>query len=228
VKRVLTLLGLPVLLGLVWWSGSAKGPGATAEVAIDTTEVTQVRGDVIDRLTALGATKVGEDTAYGDESQSKLRFRIPTVRLEEALAGLDGIGGTVTAQRVQLADVDAAADGVADELAGVGTCLEALSDDVGRSSADATRRLEQCRERLTATDQRLTEVPDVAGDAVLSVDISRTSTTSAPLIVAVVLLGVVLATMAYLTLRSTRGPIVDVTEPRRDRLATDELYERRN
>ena len=79
------LIGLPVLLGLVWWSGEAKGRAATADVTIDTSKVVEVRTSVIDRLTELGATKASEDTAYTDGGDSELTFRVPPAKLEAAL-----------------------------------------------------------------------------------------------------------------------------------------------
>jgi hypothetical protein len=218
------LIGLPVLLGLVWWSGEAKGRAATADVTIDTAKVVEVRTSVIDRLTELGATKASEDTAYTDGGDSELTFRVPPAKLEAALRELNLVGAVVTRQRVEVDDVTADANSIADRLSGVSGCLDSLSNG---NAADDAAGIATCRQRLEAAAKQVEESPQAARDAVLQVHITRTSTTSPALIVAVVLLAIALATMAYLTIRSARSDVYDITD-RRPTRATEDLYHRRN
>ena len=227
-KRVVTLVGIPVLLALVWWSGESGKASTTAEVTIDTAKVVELRGLVISRLGGVGATKTAEATEYGDDGRSDLTFRIPPARLEEALVELNLVGGNVTKQEVQLDELTDQTDGIASGITGVGGCLDTLSQRIdARQLVSATDEVATCRKQLEATGKQLQESPQAARDAVLEVHILRTSTSSPALVVAVALLAIALATMAYLTLRSTRRDVLDITERRAAHKVPD-LYDRRN
>lgn len=228
-KRVLVLLGLPVLLGLVWWSGETRSPSAAADVTIDTSKVVELRGLVISRLASVGATKTAENTAYTDGGESDLTFRVPPSRLEEALVELNLVGGVVTHQQVELDELRKDADSVSSGLAGVGGCLSTLADRIdARQVTSAASDVADCQKQLEATGRQLEASPQAAQDAVLNVHINRTSTTSPALVVAVALLAIALATMAYLTMRSARRDrVYDITDHRPVRPSPD-LYDRRN
>jgi hypothetical protein len=229
VKRLVLLIGLPVLLGLVWWSGEAGRANAAADVTIDTAKVVEVRGVVISRLAGVGATKTAESTSYSDDGRSDLTFRIPPTRLEEALVELNLVGGEVTEQRVQLEELSADAADLTSGLDGLGGCLDDVATQLdSRQLIGATDDVAECRKQLEEAGKRLEETPEAAEDAVLNVHITKASTTSPLLIVAVALLALALATMAYLTVRSTRGDhVFDVTDQRPAR-PTHDLYDRRN
>lgn len=218
------LVGLPVLLGLVWWSGEAKGPAATADVTIETAKVVEVRRSVIELLEGIGATRSAEDTAYTDGGESELTFRVPPAKLEEALVQLNLVGAVVTRQRVEIDELTDDANGIAESLTGAGGCLSTLANG---NAADDAAGIADCRKRLDAAAKQVEESPQAAQDAILQVHITRTSTTSPALIIAVILLALALATMAYLTIRSARSDVYDITE-RRPTRATEDLYHRRN
>lgn len=223
------VLGLPVLLGLIWWSGEPRSPGATADVSIDTSKVVELRTQVISRLAAIGATKTGETTAYADGGSSELTFRVPPARLEDALAELNIVGGVITRQQVELDELSEDASGVSSDLDDVGGCLSDIADRLAnRTSGGATTDLDECQRRIDAMSEQLKASPQAAQDATLNVHISRASTTSVALIIAVVLLAIALAAMAYLTMRSARSDrIYDITDGRPAR-TTEDLYDRRN
>lgn len=223
------LIGLPVLLGLVWWSGEHRGASATADVTIDTAKVVELRGLVISRLATVGATKTAEDTAYADGGASELTFRVPASRLEEALVELNLVGGIVTRQRVELDELDADADAVAAGITEADGCLTDLSERLASGTANgAAVEVDRCREHIDAAAEQVASSPQASRDAVLNVHITKTSTSSPALIIAVVLLAVALAMMAYLTIRSTRSDrVYDVTDSRPSRPSED-LYHRRN
>lgn len=200
-KRILALLALPALLSVVWLGGRPAS-SATAEVAIDTDRVQELRGLVIDRLAEIGAAKTAEDTSYDDGGRADLTFRVPPARLEAALAALNEVGGDVTHQKVQLDDIVADAADVETNLEGVGGCLGRLADLVNAGSfGGMPAELASCQERVTAASQRLDTAPSLSQDAVLDVRISRVSTTNVLLIAAVALLAVTLGAMALLMLR---------------------------
>lgn len=223
------LIGLPVLLGLVWWSGTARTSSATADVTIDTSKVVEVRGLVISRLATVGATKSAEDTTYTDGGRSDLTFRVPPSRLEEALVELNLVGGVVTRQQVSFDELDDRADDIASGVDGLGSCLTTLSDRIAAGSdAGARSSAEECRKQIDAVDRQVNATPQAARDAVLEVHITKRSTTSPALIIAVTLLGAALLTMLYLTVRSGRTDrVYDITDERTARPVED-LYHRRN
>lgn len=223
------VVGLPVLLGLIWWSGESRQPTAAADVTIDTSKVVELRGLVISRLGAVGAVKTVENTAYTDGGESDLTFRVPPERLEEALVELNLVGGVVTRQRVELDDLSKDADDISTGLGNVEACLADLAARLDeRNATGATTGVAECREQLDVTGRQIDSNPTGAEDAVLNVHITRTSTTSPALVVAVILLAIALATMAYLTIRSTRGDrVYDITDRRPAKPEAD-LYHRRN
>ncbi|MFN8051698.1 MAG: hypothetical protein U0Q22_09695 [Acidimicrobiales bacterium] len=216
---MLVLLGVPVLLGLVWWSGQQHAPGATADVTIESDKVVALRGLVISRLASVGATKSSESTSYDGGGDSRLTFKVPPARLEEALVELNLAGGTVTKQQVQLDELSNDADGISSSLAGVDGCLARLADRLNsRSLSGAQTDLTACQAGVDAMTKRVDASPQAARDAVLNVHIAQPSTTSVLLVVAVALLAVALAVMAVITIRSGRyEPVYDVTD---DQVAT--------
>ena len=223
------LISLPVLLALVWWSGTARTSAATADVTIDSTKVVEVRGLVVSRLATVGATKTAEDTAYTDGGRSDLTFRVPPGRLEEALVELNLVGGVVTRQQVSISDLNDGVDGISSGFDNLNSCLASLSDRIKTGAASAAAGdVDRCRQQLEATGKQLTASPQAARDAILNVHITKRSTTNPALVVAVVLLALALATMAYLTIRSGRTDrVFDVTDARAARPHED-LYHRRN
>ncbi len=222
------VIGLPVLLGLVWWSGQTRTPNATADVTIDTPDVDELRRLAISRLGTIDAVKVVEDTAFAGDGESDLTFRVPAGRLDEALQELKDLGGVITRQRVRLDEFGVSADDLASRLDGVTGCLAGLSEQLG-SGTPSRSDIDECRRRVDDTGQQIAATPEVAEDAVLNVHITKKDTTNPALVIAVILLALALATMAYLTIRSTRADrIYDLTEPTPPSRTPDDLYHRRN
>lgn len=223
------MLGLPALLGLVWWTGDVRGPETTAEVSIDTPNVAELREVVISRLTAVGAVKTAETTTYTDGGDSELVFRIPPGRLEQALDELSQVGGTVTEQQVELDELAESGNGFSSGLADVAGCLNDLGTQLDASElTSAATDIASCKEQVTEVSKRLTTSPTQTTDALLSVHVHVQSTTSWALIAAVSMLALGLAVMAFLTFRSAQiDGMIDLSDPPNDR-ADDELYLRRN
>lgn len=230
-KRLLILLGLPLLLAFVWWSGDRGVPTATAEVRIDSTDVATTRSAVIVQLLAAGGTKISEDTSKENGGKSELIFRIAPGAVENVLSELGKVEGTVKDQRVELSNLADDAEVLTDGLDKVDGCLGAVSDDLSSSDFnDAKSRLGTCRSQIDTVSDQIDGNPDAAQDAILRVRINAESTTSLALVIAVALLAVALAVMAVLTFRSTRvDDIYDITDAHASQPADlDDLYHRRN
>ena len=224
-KRPLVVLALPALLAVVWWSGRAGTSTPTAEVRLDVPRVAAARTEVLDRMAAVGGTRTDERTDFGEGDGADLTFRVPSARLDDALASVREVEGA-TGQQIDVAELASGADSIADELAGLDTCLASLEQEVGRG--DVSNRVRQCREQLGRADDRLARVDTPAEDVVVRVLINRTSTTNPALVAGVALLAVALGTLVVMTLRSRPGPdVVDLTEPEIDATFA-ELYHRRN
>jgi hypothetical protein len=218
------VVGFPLLLVIIWFAGQDRH-SATAEVSIDSDKVSRLRGETLLRLGAVGATKISEDTAYGEGGHSELRFRIPPARLEEALSELNVVGGKVTSQRVEVEELSEQADAISSGLDGVTGCLSDLAGEVG-SGSSANSELAACRDQLDAVGKQLDASPQAAQDAILVVRIAEPDTTNMAVIVAVVLLAVALGVMAFMTFRSTHHePVVDVTD--RTKIPERDLHEHR-
>lgn len=204
-RRTLVLLAIPLGLAALWWTSNAPTRESAAQVEIVTDEVLALRGAVIARVGTVGAVRVGEQTDYSGRGASTLNFRVPAARLEEALVELNQVGGHVTSQRVDLAQVADTSDALERDVADLGTCLDGLGDPVSRAEVDrAMADLGSCRRRLTTVSRALTDGDVGVSDALLRVTISPASSTNVVLIVAVALLAMALGVMAFLTLRSMR------------------------
>lgn len=222
------LVGLPVLLGLIWFGGARRDPSATAEISIETEKVAELRGLVISRLATVGANKSAETTTDDDGGRSELVFSVPAARLEEAIDELNLVGGVVTRQQVALEQLAEGADSVSGGLDTLDSCLADFADAARGGAAPSTKAIELCRAKVAEMHQVIDGSPDAGRAAVLKVDIERRSTTSMLLVVVVVVLALGLAVMAWLTLRSAREDgFVDLTDG--NRVPRDEeLYDRRN
>lgn len=227
-KRTLVLLGLPVFLVFVWVTGESRAPDATAEVSIDTDRVVEVRGVVISRLSEVGARKVAETTDYVDEGSSDLTFRVAPDRLERALNELALVGGSVTEQQVELEQFTADAGDLAQGLDDLDGCLDVVASNIGTDSEALASGLDTCREQLATATGRAEARPEATRSALLTVHLNQPSTRSIGLTVSVGLLSILLAVMAYLTIRSTRHDhVYDITEKGQP-THTEDLYHRRN
>lgn len=224
-KRPILVLALPLLLAVVWWSNGSGGVTATAEVRIDTTEVIRTRTDVLERIGAVGGFKTDESTDFAEGGSSEMTFRVPLARLDDALTAVRTIDGVTVSQEVDVDDLVRDGDSIADDLAGLDTCLTALEDEIGRG--DVRARVAQCQERLATAGDRLDRVAAPAEDVAVQVVVNRRSTTSPALLVGVGVLVAALGTLVVMTLRSRPSPVVDLSELERD-ATLEHLYQRRN
>lgn len=217
-KRAAVLVGIPLLLILVWVSGGSHSD-STAEVRITADHPTDLRSSVIAAMVGLGGVRVGEQTTYDGRGSSTLNFDIPTARLEEALRVLDGLGATVTSQRVDLSSAVDNAKGVGTQLGDVSGCLQQVG---------AKTTAEGCREVLDAVRAKLDASSVDLERARLTVEISPSGVSNPALIIAIALLCCAAIGMAVMVWRSTRRPAdVDLREfP--DFGSDDELHLRRN
>lgn len=226
-KRLLLVIGLPVALGLVWLAGERSGDGATVDVTVETDDVATLRATIHTQMSELGATRISEDTSYAEDGDSELTYRLPPKDLEDALSRLRLADGVVTDQRIAF-DRGSESDSVETDLAGLDTCLDEVARDVSSGTVPSAESVARCQERVESMTQILQGAPQLGSLVTLNIAIERRSTTSLLLVVAVVFLAIGLATLAYLTLRSTReDDYVDLTDSRRTR-QDDELYDRRN
>lgn len=226
-KRLLFLLGLPALMGAVWFAGQPHQANATANVTIDTDDVVGLRGTVISRMTGVGAAKIAESTSYTGGGRSDLTFRIPPARIEQALSELGSVGGVVAEQQVELENAAETANGVSIGLDGISGCLGELADQVTQRQAGPAD-VSRCRAKIDVVSKNLQASPAPVQDAVVQVHLRRGSTTNPILLLAVAILAVALAAMAYLTFRSSQiDRMIDLSEDSPSR-SLDDLYTRRN
>ena len=222
------MLCLPVAMGAVWLAGQRHDSSATASVSIDTDQVVALRSTVISHLTGVGAVKTAETTTYGGGGQSDLTFRIPPARIDDTLAELNSVGGTLVEQKVQLDGVSDAANGVSVGLDGLSNCIGNLTNRATGGQI-GTNDLGKCQARIAVIDQSLKATTNPVQDAVIDVHIRRTSTRNPWLLVAVVVLALALAAMAYFTFRSAQiDRMIDLSEETNAPSPLDELYVRRN
>lgn len=205
-KRLLVVVGLPLLLALIWGI-SRSGDERTAEVDIVAAQPTELRGSVIARLRSLGGERIAEHTSFDGSGQSELRFRVPTARLDEALGALDQLGARVTGQRVDLEAAGDRADDVGGELDTLQRCLGDVSSSLsGRSPEVAAARddLSTCQAQLRGVDGDFSTSSVDLAQTELLVKISPESGDNPILVLAVILLGAAGVLTATLIWRSAR------------------------
>ncbi len=217
-KRAAVLVGIPLVLALLWMSSGPRSD-STAEVRITADHPTELRTSVVAAMVGLGGVRVGEETSYDGRGSSKLAFDVPTARLEEALRALDGLGATVTEQRVDLTSAVEDAKGVGASLDLVSGCLDRLG-----SSTNA----QNCRDALGIARRQLDSSSVNLERSRLTVEISPSGVSNPALIVAIALLFCAAIGLGVMLWRSTRRvPEVDLREfPEFG--SDDELHLRRN
>ena len=226
-RRILLLVGLPLLLIVIWRFDSSSGPSTNATVEIDTNRVTELRGAVISRLVGVGAVKVGEQTSF-DDGNSELTFKVPTARLEEALAELNNVGGQVTSQKVDLSSADQQAESVSDQLSGIEGCF-------GKVAGALAALDRHSRDQMATCQQKLRDVNSSFGSAKADLETTQLRVTLHAhdpitwwLTLAVAFFVIALGVMGFTTWRSIRADrMIDLSD--HDEAAPrDELYLRRN
>ena len=226
-RRILLLVGLPLLLIVIWRIGSTPGPTTNATVEIDTNKVTELRGAVISRLAGVGAVKVGEATKY-DDGNSELRFKVPTARLEEALAELNNVGGQVTSQQVDLTSADQEAQSVSDQLSGIEGCFGKVAGSLSSLDHQSRDELARCQEKLRKVNSSFDSATTDLQTTELRVTLHSHDPITWWLTLAVVLFVIALAIMGLTTWRSIRTDrMIDLSD-KEAAAPRDELYLRRN
>lgn len=225
-RRILLLVGLPVVLLAVWKINSTESP-TNATVDIDTNKVVELRGAVISRLASVGGVKVGENTSF-DDGNSNLVFKIPTARLEEALAELDVVGGQVTNQRIDVGSADSEAESVGEQLRGVQGCFRGLGGTLANLDTGERNRLADCRQRLDKVSSSFDAAPTDLSSTDLRVNLHAHDPITWWLTLAVATFVVALIVMGFTTWRSIRRDrVIDLSDDVEVE-ARDELYLRRN
>jgi hypothetical protein len=219
------LLALPAVLLLVWMASSATGT-TSASIDIVADNPTELRGAVIAQMTRLGGVRVGEQTSYTGSGSSTLTFRVPTERLEEALVGLDTLGGVVTGQSVDIGDLTDEATSLDRNLSSLQRCLSSVSGALTAGS-DAANQLAQCRETLdSATGTFESAISQHQSE--LEVRVSPSSGANPLLVTAIVVLLAAAAGLSVLVWRTAKlRSEVDLTEQELFDF-DDEGYLRRN
>lgn len=217
-KRVAVLVGIPFLLALLWVSSESKS-GHSAEVRITADHPTELRSSVIAAMVGLGGVRVGENTTYDGRGSSRLEFDIPTARLEEALRSLDGLGGTLNRQEVDLTTAAEDSRAVDRSLDEVSDCLDRLGE--------ATTSV-ACRNALAAARKQLDSASVDLERSRLAVQIDPSGVSNPALVIAIALLCSAALGLGVMLWRSTRHPPeIDLTDfP--DFGSDDELHLRRN
>jgi len=196
------LLALPVALAVVWAARSSGG-AHSAQVDISADHPTQLRTAVIASMSNLGGIRTGEHTSFDGRGSSELTFDVPTGKLEDALGALDGLGGTVTDQQVDLTDATNQAKDVTSRLGDLQGCLSKVADSSGVSSGKAA--LSTCQDDLAAVTTTMGAASVALDRAQLVVRIHPTGVSNPALIVAIILLLGAAAALGALMWRSSRS-----------------------
>ena len=202
VKRTLMLLALPVALAVVWAVRSTGGD-RSAQVDITADHPTDLRTAVIASMSNLGGVRVSEHTSFDGRGSSELTFDVPTAKLEAALGALDGLGGTVTDQQVDLSQATDQAKDVTSRLGDLEGCLSKVSDASSVSSGRSA--LSTCQSDLSAVTSKMDSATVALDRAQLVVRIHPTGVSNPALIVAVILLLGAAAALGVLMWRSSRS-----------------------
>ncbi len=225
-RRILLLVGLPLLLLVIWKVETSPDSSTSATVDIDTNKVSELRTAVISRLAGVGALKVGEDTSF-DDGNSSLVFKIPTARLEEALSELDAVGGQVTGQRIDLTAADSSAQSVGDQVRGLSGCISKAAGGLATSNKSTRDALSDCETQVRKVSSSLDSATTDLTSTQLRVNLHAHDPITWWLTLAVAFFIAALLVMGITTWRSIRRDraidLSDEPEPSRD-----ELYLRRN
>ena len=210
-KRLALLFALPALLLVIWVGGRQSRDKSAAEVDIATERVTATRGAVINAVAALGGKRITEDSHFGDDGSSELVFHIPTRQLERAIAELDGIGGRVTDQSVDLSETVAEAQGVDDAISGARGCLGEVA------SLGGNHGLSEVKDKVDTCDQALRGAGDAAATATKDLAVASLTVRVHPersvnpfLVIAALVILVATVSMGAIVVRSTRHPRDDL------------------
>lgn len=202
-KRSALLVAIPLVL-LAIWAASPRERTTGASVRIVAERPTELRSAVIASVKSHGGTRVGERTDYSDGGSSELRFTVPAARLDEAMAALGDLGGTITAQQVNLTDAAEAAGSLTEGLAELERCMS----KAGSGGAAATQ-LTQCQDLARALAARLRAGPTDLDAVELSVQVDKSGVSSGALSALIIVLLILAIVVAALVWRSTRPREVD-------------------
>lgn len=225
-SRIVKLLLLPAAVGLVWWMGTFHdSPSATVDLV--TTKVTALRGTVINRMQQLGAIRTAEQSHFGDDGTSELRFRIPTARVEEAIVTLDQLGGRVTDQDVELASAVDDATTLDDRLGTLGDCLDNVERAATGGTGGIATKAAGCRQTLTAITD--TTAATASSSTELAVRIHPERSVNPFMVAGALVMLAATVAMGVIVLRSTRTRRnIDLRDDAELFDLDDEIYLRRN
>lgn len=231
-KRLVILFALPALLLVIWFGGQQRKDESAAEITIATDRVTATRGEVINTINTLGGVRLTEDSTFGDDGSSQLTFRLPTRQLERAIAELNGIGGQVASQSIDLTGTVAEAQGMSDTLGGVRDCLGKVSSGLGGDAVSTLRdQLQTCDDTLLGATDRAASAPSDLAVARLTVTIQPERSVNPFLVIAALAILAATLVMGVIVIRSTRRPDYDdlgVDDDTGVIHLEDDLFSRRN
>ena len=211
-------------------TGRAQQVGATLTVEVkDSNGVSHAAQDALDLTRSLGGYVVSSSVATGEQGSASIVVRIPVARVQEAIAGLSGLGRIVS-QQVQISDLQATLDQLEKREATVRGQIARIRARLATESLDpeteaALRaKLQTLRSELVdlrtgisttnaearmATVQLSVVTPDAAGTVVPASRIHRTIDDALNVLAweGIVLLGIliVLAPLALLGLAAWLG-----------------------
>lgn len=197
-KRSALLIAIPLVL-LAIWASSPSEPASGATVRIVAERPTELRSAVIASIKSHGGTRVGERTDYSDRGSSELRFTVPAARLDEAMTALGELGGTITAQQVNLSDAAEAAGSLTHGLAELERCMGKAA-----TGGAAATQLPQCQELARSLATRLRAGPTELDAVELSVRVDASGVSSGAMSALIIVLLILAIVVAALVWRSTR------------------------
>lgn len=204
-RRILLFALAPVALLLGNWVLSSWNT-ADATVKIEADHPSQLRSVIMTKVESFGGRRTDEHTTFSADSEADLHFIVPTARLEEILAGLEQVGGTVVDQDISYDDSASAASTVASGVDGVQACLGKVSGALTTSEGgNAQQALSDCQRNLRSVSDQLSKVDPNIAQTELAVEVSQPSSIgwSGVLIVAALL--IILSAVAVLVFRAGQG-----------------------
>lgn len=204
-RRILLFALAPVALLLGNWVLSSWNT-ADATVKIEADHPSQLRSVIMSKVESFGGRRTDEHTTFSADSEADLHFIVPTARLEEILAGLEQVGGTVVDQDISYDASASAASSVASGVDGVQACLGKVSGALASSEgASPQQSLSECQRSLRSVSDQLSKVDANIAETALAVQVSQPSSIGWSWLLLVAALLIILSAVAVLVFRAGQG-----------------------
>lgn len=146
--------------------GRAQRVSATLTVEVaDADAVSRAAQDAIDLTRSLGGHIVSATVATGEEGSASLTVRVPVARVQDAIAGLSGLG-RIVAQQVTIDDLQAELDALERRQASLRAQIARITARLETEQLDAeTRAVLEARRRTLQAELRRIKIGIASANA---------------------------------------------------------------